>query len=64
MFYSLHLVARRRSVRRSVSIPRLPDQWSLSSQVEISESTVETDIPVVQLDQGSMAGMEEMMRNL
>lgn len=64
MFFSLPPVTRRRSVRRSVSVQRLPDLWSLSSQAEISETTAEIDIPVVQLDQGNMVGMEDMMCQL
>lgn len=64
MFYSLPLVVRRRSARHSVSVPQFPNQWSLNSQVEISEPTTEIDIPVVQIDQGSMAGMEEMVSQL
>jgi len=32
--------------------------------VEIPKATPEIDILVVQIDQGSMAGMEEMMRQL
>ena len=64
MFLSLPPVARRRSRRRSVSVQRLLDQRSLNSQAKVSVSTAEADIPVVQIDQHSMAGMEEMMRQL
>ena len=32
--------------------------------VEISAFTTETDIPIDQLDQGSMSGLEEMVRQL
>jgi len=62
VFYSLPPVARKRSVRHSVSVPRFPDQWSLSSQVEISKFTAEENILAVQLEQGSIVRMEEMMR--
>ena len=64
MFYSLPPVARRRSVRHSVSVPRLPDQWSFNSQVGISKSTTEADTQAVQINQGSMSGMEDMVRQL
>ncbi|KAL7255883.1 hypothetical protein ACSBR1_009928 [Camellia fascicularis] len=33
-------------------------------QVEIPEATLEIDLPVVQIDQGRMAGVEEMMRQM
>ena len=67
MFLSLPPVTRRRSKRRSVSVQRSPDQWStppVNSQAEVSVSTAGTDMPVVQLDQHNMAGMEEMTRQL
>ena len=51
-------------MRHSVSVPRVPDRWALDSQVEIFESTTEADIPIIQSEQGSIVGMEEMMRQL
>ncbi|KAL7257818.1 hypothetical protein ACSBR1_004016 [Camellia fascicularis] len=37
---------------------------SVQGRVEISEPTVDTDIPVTQLDQDNMSGLEEMVRQL
>ncbi|KAL7237529.1 hypothetical protein ACSBR2_003767 [Camellia fascicularis] len=54
----------KRSVRHRPPVQQLPAQWSLNSQVEIYESTAEIDISVIQLDQGSMSGLEEMVRQL
>ena len=65
MFLSLPLVARRRSKGRSISVQPSPDQWStplVNNQTEVSVSIAGTDIPVIQLDQHNMAGLEEMMR--
>ena len=68
MFHSLPLVIRQRSKRRSVSEQRLLEQRitpSVDSRIEIPIVAIEIDLPVVQTDQGRMAGptgVEEMMR--
>ena len=67
MFLSLPPVTRRRSSGSNISVQRSSDQWStpsVDSQAEVLVSTVAIDIPVVQIDQRDMAGIEEMMRQL
>ena len=54
----------KRSVRHRPPVQQLPAQWSLNSQVEISKPTADTGIPVAQLDQDNMSGLEEMVRQL
>ena len=54
----------KRSVRHRPPVQQLPAQWSLNSQDEISEPPADTGIPVAQLDQDNMSGLEEMVRQL
>ncbi|CAL5428765.1 unnamed protein product [Camellia sinensis] len=68
VFYSLPPVIRRKPRRRSVSEQRLPEQWSslpADNQAEASIFTTEREyLPVIQLEQRSMATLEEMVRQL
>ncbi|KAL7256280.1 hypothetical protein ACSBR1_010243 [Camellia fascicularis] len=52
----LHTLSGQEFSSRAVSVP-LPE-------VEIPEATPEIDLPVVRIDQGKMAGVEEMMRQM
>ena len=59
----------KRPVRHRSSVQQSSDQQSLSISpvcgwVEISEPTADTDIPIAQLDQDNMSGLEEMVRQL
>ncbi|KAF5933062.1 hypothetical protein HYC85_029233 [Camellia sinensis] len=56
------LLVRGRRLNRSRDL--IDGQQSLNSQAEVLVSIAESDILVVQLDQGSMAGLEEMMCQL
>ncbi|GMP87373.1 hypothetical protein CsSME_00039767 [Camellia sinensis var. sinensis] len=70
VFHSLPPVIRRRQGKHSVSEQRSPEQWLPSlvdSRIEIPIVATELNLPVVQIDQNSMAaptGVEEMMRQM
>ncbi|KAF5931793.1 hypothetical protein HYC85_027964 [Camellia sinensis] len=70
VFHSLPHVVKRRQRKRSVSEQRSPEQWfppSADSRIEIPIVAIEIDLPVVQIDQNSMAtptGVDEMIHQM
>ncbi|KAF5934569.1 hypothetical protein HYC85_030740 [Camellia sinensis] len=70
VFHSLPPIVKRRQRKRSVSEQRSPEQWfppSADSRIEIPIAAIEIDLPVVQIDQNSMAtptGVDEMIHQM